>query len=389
LAVAVGVVSLVQPELLTGEIAIIGKMAGDSAKAKLTKIAQDEGTKVVQAISKDASDDAKQVEEAHDKAEADEKKAKEGAEKVVQDAKTSASTEEKPLVDLAHDGLSAAGATALGTALAANVSPGQTEDQVVTLELDQPDAANPTAHHPITLKITVGADGQVKGVAQTVIDEEPLKATETKTEDIPEVKTGESKTEAAKIEEVKAVDAPKVIDESKVDPPPVQAKEVTSEAPKAIESKIEDSPKSEEATVEVPTSSSEEKPISLNVTIAADGHVESVTQTVVEPTPAPVETSKSNEIKSEESKPQESKSEEVKVEETQKVSGSVAPAPVEPVIETPKPAETSEKLEEVKSEAPKEVVAKPAVSLKSSCHGNSSTRDEFSSFWLPWAFWKD
>jgi hypothetical protein len=39
LAVAIGVASLVQPELIAGEVALIGKMAADSAKKTITTIA--------------------------------------------------------------------------------------------------------------------------------------------------------------------------------------------------------------------------------------------------------------------------------------------------------------------------------------------------------------
>ncbi|KAE9364459.1 hypothetical protein N431DRAFT_107740 [Stipitochalara longipes BDJ] len=58
LAAVVGAASMIQPELLPGAVAIVGKMASDSAKATVIKIATDEGKKVGAAIGKDISDDA-------------------------------------------------------------------------------------------------------------------------------------------------------------------------------------------------------------------------------------------------------------------------------------------------------------------------------------------
>jgi hypothetical protein len=58
LAAVVGAASLVQPELLPGAVAMVGKMASDSAKKTVTKIAMDEGKKVGTAIAKDVSADA-------------------------------------------------------------------------------------------------------------------------------------------------------------------------------------------------------------------------------------------------------------------------------------------------------------------------------------------
>jgi hypothetical protein len=58
LAAAVGAASFVQPELLPGAIAIVGKMASDSMKKTVVKIATDEGKKIGAAIGKDISDAA-------------------------------------------------------------------------------------------------------------------------------------------------------------------------------------------------------------------------------------------------------------------------------------------------------------------------------------------
>jgi hypothetical protein len=58
LAAAVGAASMIQPELLPGAVAIVGKMASDSAKNTVIKIATDEGKKVGAAIGQDIKDDA-------------------------------------------------------------------------------------------------------------------------------------------------------------------------------------------------------------------------------------------------------------------------------------------------------------------------------------------
>jgi hypothetical protein len=58
LAAVVGAASLVQPELLPGAVAMVGKMASDSVKNTVTRIATDEGKKVATAIVKDVSVDA-------------------------------------------------------------------------------------------------------------------------------------------------------------------------------------------------------------------------------------------------------------------------------------------------------------------------------------------
>jgi hypothetical protein len=58
LAAVVGAASMVQPELLPGAVAIVGKMASDAAKKTVINIATTEGKKVGAAIGKDISNDA-------------------------------------------------------------------------------------------------------------------------------------------------------------------------------------------------------------------------------------------------------------------------------------------------------------------------------------------
>ncbi|KAE8447834.1 hypothetical protein EG329_010063 [Mollisiaceae sp. DMI_Dod_QoI] len=327
LAIAVGAISLIQPEFLAGEVAIIGKMAGDSAKTTLTKIAQDEGTKVVQAISKDAAEDAA-------KADSEAAKVKEATDKAIE-----APSDAKMATETPKDGLSAGETAALGAAIAAKVSPDQTGDKLVTLELDQPGPADGSldsaTHHPITLKVTVGADGQVKGVAQTVVDqsEEIPKAEEPKSEDtkttvLPETEEGKKKDETQKEE-------------------PSVPKDLAPEVSKAQEDKSQEAPKTEAATAPAPIIH-EEKPVSLNITIGADGQIQAVAQTVVNATSANVEASKSEQPIAEE------------VEESKPVKTSSTEASVH--VETTKEAiSTKEIIKEAEPEAIKEVVVEPAV----------------------------
>jgi hypothetical protein len=61
LAAVVGAASMVQPELLPGAVALVGKMALDSVKKTVVGIATTEGKKVGAAIGKDISNDAAQA----------------------------------------------------------------------------------------------------------------------------------------------------------------------------------------------------------------------------------------------------------------------------------------------------------------------------------------
>jgi hypothetical protein len=58
LAAVVGAASMVQPELLPGAVALVGKMASDSVKKTVVGIATAEGKKVGAAIGKDITNDA-------------------------------------------------------------------------------------------------------------------------------------------------------------------------------------------------------------------------------------------------------------------------------------------------------------------------------------------
>jgi hypothetical protein len=61
LAAVVGAASMVQPELLPGAVALVGKMASDAVKKTVVGIATTEGKKVGAAIGKDISNDAAQA----------------------------------------------------------------------------------------------------------------------------------------------------------------------------------------------------------------------------------------------------------------------------------------------------------------------------------------
>lgn len=61
LAAVVGAASMVQPELLPGAVALVGKMASDNVKKTVVGIATTEGKKVGAAIGKDISNDAAQA----------------------------------------------------------------------------------------------------------------------------------------------------------------------------------------------------------------------------------------------------------------------------------------------------------------------------------------
>ena len=155
LAVAIGVASLVQPELIAGEVAILGKMAADSAKKTVTQIASDEGEKIVKAISKDLAEDAK-AEAEKDKLQAEEKQKAEGGEVIV-------------------DGETAKVAVPEG----AEVKPVTEGDKTISIEIEKPaaktegiaDVKTEKDAAPVQLKITIGSDGEIKAVSKSVTEE--------------------------------------------------------------------------------------------------------------------------------------------------------------------------------------------------------------------------
>ncbi|XMA09934.1 hypothetical protein WAI453_002725 [Rhynchosporium graminicola] len=170
LAAAIGVASLVQPELMVGGIAIIGKMASDSAKKTVTEIASTEGEKVVKAISKNLADDAK-IEAEKDKLQAEEKKKAEGGEVAIDEA---------PKITAVTDAKAASSEKAIAVEVqkpAVNGAKADSGEKTIAVEV-QKSAAKPdegTAPEkdaaPVELKITIGSDGQIKAVSQSIAEE--------------------------------------------------------------------------------------------------------------------------------------------------------------------------------------------------------------------------
>ncbi|KAH7389018.1 hypothetical protein BKA64DRAFT_127757 [Cadophora sp. MPI-SDFR-AT-0126] len=162
LAVAIGVASLVQPELIAGEVAILGKMAADSAKKTVTQIASDEGEKIVKAISKDLAEDAK-AEAEKDKVQAEEKRKAEGGEVL--------SDEKAPEVVVPEG--------------AAEVKP--VTEKTIAIEIQKPaakteegskDSQTEKEAAPVELKITIGSDGEIKAVSKSAVqDTKPVQET--------------------------------------------------------------------------------------------------------------------------------------------------------------------------------------------------------------------
>lgn len=167
-----GAASLVQPEVLPGAIAIVGKMAMDNAKKTATKIVTDEGKKVANAIGKDISDDAAKEKAASDPAKAstdptkDEKPAGKNASDLKPDPVDASKNAMKAPVS--SDGKPAAGVEAKSDASGDHtVAIEVAQEQGKTGSTSEEAKAQPDPQ-PVSLKITIGKDGEVKAVTQTV-----------------------------------------------------------------------------------------------------------------------------------------------------------------------------------------------------------------------------
>jgi hypothetical protein len=156
LAGVIGAASLVQPELVAGEVAVIGTMAKTAAQKGAISIAQTEGEKVVQAVAQDVKQSDTDAKAGVKDAKSDEKDA------------NAKETNEKT------------------TAPAAETTPSTNGDKTISIEVAQPQDTTKAAGgspakkddaEPVSLKITIGADGEVKAVTKAV-KEEP-KASET------------------------------------------------------------------------------------------------------------------------------------------------------------------------------------------------------------------
>jgi hypothetical protein len=140
----------VQPELVAGEVAVIGTMAKTAAQKGAISIAQTEGKKVVQAVAQD-------VKQSDTDAKVD-----------VKDAKS----DEKDA--------NANGTDEKTTAPAAETTPSTNGDKTISIEVAQPqDTTKAAGGSPdkkddaesVSLKITIGADGEVKAVTKAVKEE--------------------------------------------------------------------------------------------------------------------------------------------------------------------------------------------------------------------------
>jgi hypothetical protein len=147
LAGVIGAASLVQPQLVAGEVAVIGTIAKTAAQKGAISIAQTEGKKLVQAVAQD-------VKQSDTDAKADVKDAKLDDKNPKPDG-----TDEKPV------------------APAAETTPNTNGDKTISIEVPQPQDTTKSAGEtpgekddavPVSLKITIGADGEVKAVTKAV-----------------------------------------------------------------------------------------------------------------------------------------------------------------------------------------------------------------------------
>lgn len=182
LAVAIGAASLVQPELVAGEVALIGKMAADSAKKTVTTIASDTGSKVVKAISKDIADDAKE-EAAKDVAAKAAKDKVDGGEKG--EAATPEASDSKAAPTESVKEVPNASTSSPSDPKTTPTSNSTSKDKTIAIEVAQEPSkvtssggasssdskTDPPATAPVSLKITLGADGEVKAVTKGDVEQ--------------------------------------------------------------------------------------------------------------------------------------------------------------------------------------------------------------------------
>lgn len=278
MAVAIGAASLVQPELVAGEVTLIGKMAADSAKKSITTIASDTGSKVVKGISKDIADDAKE-EQAKDVAAKATKEKADGVENgkgVTPDiSDPKAGTVETP-----KDGPNA-NVSSPSDAKATPAEDAAPKDKTIAIEVAQGPSkvssngdgleskADSPAAAPVSLRIILGADGEVKAVTQGSVEKssstEPVTAVEPANSKIMSVqtttKTAIVSTELPKEKEGVAPETGSTIPQPA--PVPEKTPGTVQETPQAIDNtqKEKDGVVAETATPEPqPKASSEKDP---------------------------------------------------------------------------------------------------------------------------------
>ena len=161
MAVVIGAATLIQPSLAVGELALIGKMAADSARKTVESIASESSTNVVKAISKDLADDAKE-ETAKDVAAA---KANDDAE-AAKDQANITGTDTKnvpPAPDQAGSKTPKLSDSAGDKTISIEIA-SQESKTAGGESIDPSIEASPVP--PVSLKITIGADGEVKAVSK-------------------------------------------------------------------------------------------------------------------------------------------------------------------------------------------------------------------------------
>lgn len=61
MALVVGVASLIQPELIVGSVALVGKMAADATKETINEIVVESGNSVVKGIAQQVTDETAEL----------------------------------------------------------------------------------------------------------------------------------------------------------------------------------------------------------------------------------------------------------------------------------------------------------------------------------------
>ena len=156
LAGVIGAASLVQPQLVAGEVAVIGTIAKTAAQKGAISIAQTEGKKLVQAVAQDVKQSDTDVKADLKDAKSEEKDANARG----MDEKTTAPAEETTLSTNGDKTISIEVVQPQDTTKSAGETPGKKDDV-----------------EPVSLKITIGADGEVKEVTKAVKEESKVSET--------------------------------------------------------------------------------------------------------------------------------------------------------------------------------------------------------------------
>jgi hypothetical protein len=212
LAGAIEVASFVQPELVAGEVAVIGAMAKTAAQNGVISIAQTEGKKLVQDVAQDVKQSDTDVKADWKDAKSDEKDA------------NAKGTDEKTTAPAAEPTLNTNG------------------DRTISIEVTQPQDTTKSAGEtpdkkddgePVSMKITIGADGEVKAVTKAVKEES--KVSETSPAATPDALPSKTEVPAKEIPVVavtpatqpESTSAPKV--SSEIEPSKVETKDLVPE----------------------------------------------------------------------------------------------------------------------------------------------------------------